>query len=243
MFFTYREGVDKQYLSSLHQQPLYTSNYTTNALCARADGVILQEKCQDYLPLIVIWQLRDLWFESDLYLSWAVSSDPSGYWAHTEGCGVFCGSVLTIYCTNVAICSDQKSTVCMLFPSQWTHLAFPADHPIGRFWLSKITFWVDYMLSAASPNYSPVLRWPASSQRNGVASKHARCKHGDRGDRGQQNAQLHGFLQQPFNKTEKQQNIPFVEHHQCSKELRMRKHRSIDLCTCKNAKRSALIKK
>lgn len=88
MFSTYREGVDKQYLSSLHQQPLYTSNYTTNALCARADGVILQEKCQDYLPLIVIWQLRDLWFESDLYLSWAVSSDPSGYWAHTEGCGV-----------------------------------------------------------------------------------------------------------------------------------------------------------
>lgn len=59
----------------------------------------------------------------------------------------------------------------LAFPSQWTHLAFPTHHPIGRFWLSKITFWVDYTLSTASPNYSSVLRWSPNSYRNGAVSK------------------------------------------------------------------------
>lgn len=56
----------------------------------------------------------------------------------------------------------------LAFPSQWTHLAFAADHPSGRFWLSKITFWVDYTLSAASSNYSFALRWAPNSHRSSV---------------------------------------------------------------------------
>lgn len=64
------------------------------------------------------------------------------------------------------------------------------------FWLSKITFWVDYTLSTASPNYSSVLRWPPNSHRSGVVSDCARCERGDKENRGQRNSQLHGFLEQ-----------------------------------------------
>lgn len=48
--------------------------------------------------------------------------------------------------------------------------------PIGHFQPSKITSGVDYTLSSASPNYSPACRCIASSQGNGVVSKHARRK-------------------------------------------------------------------
>lgn len=129
---------------------------------------MLREKCQDYLPLIMIWQPRELWFETCIYLVW-----PLGVAKHTqESAECLCGSVLTIYCTNVAICSDQKNAV-------WMRLLFPVSEliwlsrrsPIGCFWLSKITFWVDYTLSTASPNYSSVLRWPANSQRNGAVTE------------------------------------------------------------------------
>lgn len=56
------------------------------------------------------------------------------------------------------------------------------------------------MLSSSSPNYSPVRRCTASSQRNGVVRKHARPELGDGRDGGQQGSQL----QQPFYKAEKQ---------------------------------------
>lgn len=67
----------------------------------------------------------------------------------------------------------KESTASMPFPSQWTHLALPTDHPIG---LSKITFWVDYTLSTASPNYSPELRWAASGRGSSPASRSAACE-------------------------------------------------------------------
>lgn len=157
----------------------------------------------------MIWQPRDLWFESDLYLSWAVWSDPSGYWAHTRGCRVslrLCSHYLLHKCCHL-LWSKESCVCAFAFPSQWTHLAFPADHPTGRFWLSKITFWVDYTLFTASPNYSSALRWPPNCHRNGAVSECAWCKHGDRENRGQQISQLHGFLEKPFSKTDNQQNM------------------------------------
>lgn len=135
---------------------------------------------------------------------------------HTRGCKVslrLCAHYLLHKCCHL-LWSKECCMYAFAFPSQWTHLAFPADHPIGRFWLSKITFWVDYTLYTASPNYSSVLRWPVNSHRNGVVSECARCKHGDRENQGQQNSQLHGFLEQPFSQTDKQQNTTFVWHHQ-----------------------------
>lgn len=47
------------------------------------------------------------------------------------------GSVLTIYCTNVAICSDQKSTVCMLFPASELIWLFPQITPLVVFGCPK----------------------------------------------------------------------------------------------------------
>lgn len=129
---TCREEQDKQYLSSLQQQRLLytpTYNYTTNALYAGTDSVMLREKCQDYLPLIMIWQPRELWFESDLYLS---SLTPRGTEHTQEAAECLCGSVLTIYCTNVAICSDQKNAV-------WMRLLFPVSELIWLF--PQITHW------------------------------------------------------------------------------------------------------
>lgn len=48
---------------------------------------------------------------------------------------------------------------CIRLSQSLNSSGFPADHPIGSFWPSKITFGVDYMLSVASPNYSSALRW------------------------------------------------------------------------------------
>lgn len=155
-------------------------------------------KCQDYLLPIVIWLLSNPRFGSDSHLSGLVR--PLG---GTEG-----GSALT-YCsicsTNVVYC-DQKSTerACVSQLLQQSGLSRTSP-PIGHFWPSKITSGVDYMLSSASPNYSPVLRSTASSQRNGVVSKHARPRLGGGRDGGQQDSQL----QQPFYKTDKQHTNMF----------------------------------
>lgn len=134
MFSTYREGVDKHYLSSLHQQPLYTSNYTQQMLSVLVQTVKFSRR---NVKTICHWLWFDSWEtcgSSQTCIYHGLSRlTPRGTERTQKAVECLCGSVLTIYCTNVAICSDQKSTVCMLFPSQWTHLAFPADHPIGRF--------------------------------------------------------------------------------------------------------------
>ena len=70
------------------------------------------------------------------------SSDPSGYWVHTRGCEAslwFCAHYLLHKCCHL-LWSKERCAHVFAFPSQWTHLAFAADHPIGRSWLSKITF-------------------------------------------------------------------------------------------------------
>lgn len=89
------------------------------------------------------------------------SHTPSGYRAHTRGCGAspWLGAHYLLYKCCHLLPSKECCVYALAFPSQWTHLAFAADHPSGRFWLSKITFWVDYTLSAASSNYSFVLRF------------------------------------------------------------------------------------
>lgn len=101
-------------------------------LCWCTGSAALSAKCQGYLPLMIS-QPRDLRFERDLYLSWAVSSDPSGYWAHTRGCRASPWPALTIYCTNGAIkgmlcaCARLSQSVnssgfCRRSP-QWSFLA------------------------------------------------------------------------------------------------------------------------
>lgn len=97
----------------------------------------------------------------------------------------------TICSSNVAICSDQKEycAYALAFSQSVNSSGFRHRSPLRS---SKITFFcgVDYTLSAASPNYSSVLRWPPSGHRNGVASERTR---------GQQNLQLHGFFELVIN--------------------------------------------
>lgn len=95
---------------------------------------------------------------------------PGGDWAHTAGCEAsLCGSALTccsICSTNVAVYCDQKSTECTCVSQPLQQSGFSrTSPPIGHFWPSKITSGVDYMLSSASPNYSPAFRSTASSQK------------------------------------------------------------------------------
>lgn len=154
--------LDWQHTSSSHPQLLKPHNYNYSAICSRTLRVILSDKCQDYLPLIVIWQPRDLRFESDSgRLVWPLRA----LRAH-GGCTVSLYFTVSLLRTCCHLLRSKECCVhAFAFPSQWTHLAFPADRPFGRFWLSKITFSVDYTLYTASLNYSSALRWPAKSHR------------------------------------------------------------------------------
>lgn len=131
-------------------------------------------KWRDNLLPIVIWLPSNLRFGSDLHLSGLPGLTPRGDWAHTIGRGasLWLCSHLLLYLQHV--CCHQKSTehTCVFQQPQQSGSSRTSP-PVGHFWLSKITSWVDYMLSSTSPNYSPELRGTVSSQGNGVVSKHA----------------------------------------------------------------------
>lgn len=89
------------------------------------------------------------------------SSDPLG------------GAELSYLYLLLSICCLTRSNISQPLRESGFSRTSP---PIGHFQPSKITSGVDYTLSSASPNYSPARRCTASSQGNGVVSKHARRK-------------------------------------------------------------------
>lgn len=135
----------------------------------------------------------------DLYLS---SLTPRGSEAHTGVCWVslrLCAHYLLHKCCHL-LWSKECCVDAFAFPSQWTHLAFP-----------QITHW---LLLAVQNNF---LGWLYAIYCQSklqlcaeMARKQPKKRRGDRGDQGQQDLQLHGFLEKPFNKIDKQQNIPFT---------------------------------
>lgn len=178
-------------------------------------SVILFVKCQACFTRIVIWQPRELWFESDLCLSWAVWWDPSGPCELTqEAEECLCGSPLAIRCTSVAICSDQKSCVyTFAFPSQWTHLACPTDHPIGRFWLSKITFFWGLIIRYRLPVQITALCWEDPQTAREIARPvDARVASMVTEGRPEKSHSCNGFLE-----VERQLNIPLCRASQTLK--------------------------
>lgn len=149
----------------------------------------------------------------DLYLS---SLTPRGTECTQESAECLCGSLLTIYCTNVAICSDQKNAV-------WMRLLFPVSELIWL--LPQITHWP---LLAVQNNFSGWLYAIYCQSKlqlcAEMARKQPKKRRGDRADQGQQDSQLHGFLEKPFNKIDKQQNIPFTSPMLKGSSWATRKH-------------------
>lgn len=85
----------------------------------------------------------------------------------------FGGAQLSYLYLPLSICCLTRSNISQPLRESGFSRTSP---PIGHFQPSKITSGVDYTLSSASPNYSPARRCTASSQGNGVVSKHARRK-------------------------------------------------------------------
>lgn len=180
MFFFYmqrglRDSPICHYSGSPSMPPLQTRPKLDHKcfLCSYRQNKMFLAKCQDRSLPIEIWQLRELRFESDSYLLRADSSNPSGYRARTESCAqCVCGSLLAIYSHKSCHLLRWKGAQCVCFSQSVNSSGFTRRSPHRSFfWLSKITFWVDYTLSTASPNYSSEQRWPANSQRNSAASK------------------------------------------------------------------------
>lgn len=172
-------------------------------LCSYRQNKMFLAKCQDRSLPIEIWQLRELRFESDSYLLRADSSDPSGYWARTERCAqCVCGSLLTIYSHKSYHLLRWKGAQCVCFSQSVNSSGFTRRSPhCSFFWPSKITFWVDYTLSAASPNYSPEQRQP--EKRRGEQTRPIASAVTEWTEANSSNS----FLQKPFNEAD---NIPFL---------------------------------
>lgn len=177
-----RDSAICHYSSSPSVPPLQTRLKLDHKcfLCSHRQNEMFLAKCQDRSLPIEIWQLRELRFESDSYLLRADSSDPLGYQARTESCSqCVCGSLLTIYLHKSCHLLRWKGAQCVRFSQSVNSSGFTRRSPhCSFFWPSKITFWVDYTLSAASPNYSPEQRWPANSQRAKRAPLQARWQSG-----------------------------------------------------------------
>lgn len=107
--------------------------------------------------------------------------------------------------------SKECCVYAFAFPSQWTHLAFPADHPIGRFWPSKITFWgwlyAIHCQSKLQLCAEMARKQPEKRRGERMCTMRAWWQ---RGWRPAKLTAVHGFLEQPFRETDKQQNIPLV---------------------------------
>lgn len=144
-------------------------NYTINAFYARTDKIkrswrnVKTARCQ-------------LRFDSRVSCA---SSQTCIYWGLTRptprgSAQCVCGSLLAISSHKSCHLLRWKGAQCVRFSQSVNSSGFTRRSPHRSFfWPSKITFWVDYTLSAASPNYSPEQRWPANSQRSSAPSKRA----------------------------------------------------------------------